>query len=108
MAKVQVLGQRCLHKPKMLIRGVFTQKKKLWEAMEELYKQPLMIRDDFTKKLVPCNYNGLCKILREVGRVTLVAEDGDTIFQIVDAETNKLRDWDIDEDGEPRCNPVTK
>jgi hypothetical protein len=92
----------------MLIRGVFTQKKKLWEAIEDIGINSLMIRDDFSKKLSPCSYNGLCKVLREVGRVTLADEDGKIVFMIVDAETNQLRDWDIDEDGEPRCNPVTK
>lgn len=111
MAKVQILGQRCPHVGKMLIRGVFTQKVKLWNVIENIIQSDsitLMMKDDFTGALTLCTYNRVCKTLREVGRVTLTDEDGKPIFQIVDTETNQLRDWDVDEDGAPRCNPVTK
>ena len=49
MAKVQVVGQRCPHRGKMLIRGVFTQKKKLWKAMSDMFSgelEDLTIVDD--------------------------------------------------------------
>jgi len=111
MARVQVLGQRCPHGGKMLIRGVFTQRKKLWEAMAQVFKPEsltsLSIFDDTTNKTVPATYDWLCKLLRENGRAALVDESERREFQIVDAETNILRDWDVDEEG-PRCNPVEK
>jgi hypothetical protein len=109
MAKVQVLGQRCPHGDKMLIRGVFTQKKILWESIFNLMTGvTLELRDDLTGNVSPSTYNGLCNSLRKTGRATLVGEDGKAVFQVVDALTNELRDWDVDEEGDPICNPVTK
>ena len=109
MAKVQVLGQRCRHGGKMLVRGVFTQKKKLWEAMEESFSphplDSLVIVNDVSGSSVPASYGALCDRLRVLGRATFVAPDGRREFQVVDAVTNELRDWDVDEEG-PRCNPA--
>lgn len=109
MAKVQVLGQRCPHGKKMLIRGVFTQKIKLWTGIEELVESvdDLLIKDDFSDKTMPCTYGKLCNQLTKIGRVTIIDSDG-PLFQVVDAEQNQLRDWDVDEGGEPKCNPVLK
>ncbi len=109
MAKVQVLGQRCPHGDKMLIRGVFTQRKKLWEAMEKALKssslEDLKIVDDMSDKEYAATYDALCKQLRLVGRASLVDQDGRREFQVVDAVTNEIRGWDVDQEG-PRCNPV--
>jgi hypothetical protein len=93
----------------MLIRGVFTQKIKLWNMIEELVESvdKLLIKDDFSDKTTPCTYNILCTRLRKIGRVTISDGEG-PLFQIVDASTNQLRDWDVDEEGEPKCNPVPK
>lgn len=110
MPKVQVLGQRCPHGGKMLIRGVFTQRKKLWEAMEKVFDgslEDLMLLDDTSNKMLPASYNALCKYLRQMGRASLVDANSRREFQVVDASTNELRDWDVDEEG-PRCNPVVK
>ena len=110
MARVQVLGQRCPYGGKMLIRGVFTQKKKLWVAMEEIASpgelSSMMVVDDVTGKELPASYGALCDRLRVVGRATVV-KDGEREFQVVDAETNLLRGWDVGEEG-PKCNPVAK
>jgi hypothetical protein len=111
MAKVQVLGQRCPHGDKMLIRGVFTQRKKLWEAMEKALKtcklEDLTIAEDISDKTYPASYKNLCNQLRLVGRASLVDADGSRVFQVVDAETNVIRGWDVDAEG-PRCNPLAK
>lgn len=108
MARVQVLGQRCPHGGKMLIRGVYTQKKKLWAAMEEAaggVLGDLTIVDDVSGREAPASYGLLCDRLRVIGRATLVGPDGRREFQVVDAITNETRDWDVDEEG-PRCNPA--
>lgn len=112
MAKVQVLGQRCPHGDKMLIRGVFTQRKKLWEAMAKAIGgkalDGLLLFDDMTGKTSPSNYNALCKLLRETGRAALVEEESKLrVFQVVDAATNEIRAWDMNEEG-PVCNPIEK
>lgn len=111
MARVQILGQRCPHGGQMLIRGVFTQKKKLWDAMAEAYTigelADLTMLDDISGGSAPASYASLCTRLRQVGRAALAAPDGKREFQVVDAVTNKIRDWDVDEEG-PRCNPVEK
>jgi hypothetical protein len=111
MAKVQVLGQRCPHGGKMLVRGVFTQRKKLYAAMLELSGEDswteMELLDDVSGKTMPMNYNALCKQLRVTGRATVLGPDGKREFQVIDAATNEIRDWDVDEEG-PRCNPVGK
>ena len=93
----------------MLIRGVFTQKKKLWGAMQEAFApsvlEDLTLVDDISGRSVPASYGALCDRLRTTGRATFTAEDGKREFQVVDAATNEIRDWDVDEEG-PRCNPV--
>jgi hypothetical protein len=100
MAKVQVLGQMCPHGGAMLIRGVFTQKKKLWAAMEEAAAPvdlgELLIVDDVSGRTAPASYGLLCDRLRVVGRAALVGPDGRREFQVVDAATNELRGWDVD------------
>jgi hypothetical protein len=111
MARVQVLGQGCRKTGKMLVRGVYTQKKKLWEAMEEVFDGKLAdlnLFDDVSDKTLQASYKGLCERLRVMGRATLVSMDGERVFQVIDAETNELRGWDVDEDGKPVCNPVSK
>ena len=93
----------------MLIRGVFTQKKKLWAAMEEVFApaslEDLTIVDDVSGRSVPASYGALCDRLRTIGRATFTAADGKREFQVIDAATNEVRDWDVDEEG-PKCNPV--
>jgi len=126
MAKVQILGQRCPHGDKMLIRGVFTQKVKLWagicnllveagvltqaqakEAIKTGKLECLYLFDDIAAKTVPATYGTLCKHLQVMGRAAFVEDDRRREFQVVDALTNEIRGWDVDEEG-PRCNPAGK
>ena len=112
MARVLTLGQRCPHGDKMLPRGTFSQKKKIWEVLEQLTEpakpENLELLDDVTGKKTPATYGGLCEKLRTNGRASLVALDGVREFQIFEGEMNELRPWDVDEEGKPRCNPVVK
>ena len=110
MAKISVMGQVCPHGDahRILIRGVFTQKKKLWKAMEEVFDgnlEDLQIFDDVNSRDVTMSYNALCNQLRINGRCTLTLENGDKQFLIVDGVTNEIRGWDINEEGEAVCNP---
>lgn len=110
MAKVQVLGQRCPHGGKMLIRGVFSQKKKLWAAMQEASLCPLeglQLVGDMSGDMKDANYSRLCVSLRQTGRATLATPDGTREFQVVETVRNQLRPWDVDEEG-PVCNPASE
>ena len=128
MASIQTLGQRYPHNGGMLIRGSFSQKKKLWAAIcqilaeagiitEEEMKQAvegtgklecMLLFDDITDKTTPAAYGALCDRLRVVGRATFVStETGQREFQVVDAMMNEIRDWDVDNEG-PRCNPIRR
>jgi hypothetical protein len=111
MAKVQVRGQRCPLGDQMLVRGVFTQCKKLGEAMEKVFKSgqlsDLMLIDDISDKTIPATYGNMCKQLRQTGRAALVDQGGQREFQVVDAVQNEIRGWDVDQEG-PRCNPVER
>ena len=106
MARVQILGQKCPFNDKMLIRGVFTQKTKLWAALESLRDDldKFILTDDMGEKPAPLTYARLCTKLTKAGRASL-AMDGVREFQISDALTNELRDWDVTEEG-LRCNPI--
>ena len=91
-----------------MIRGTFTQKKKVWEVLESLADlKVLELYNDVTEKRTNLTYGGLCEMLRVNGRAAIVAADGNREFQIIDGETNVLRDWDVGEEGAV-CNPVVK
>jgi hypothetical protein len=109
MAKVTILNQR--HPSgKILNRGVFTQKKKLWETMTGLAElTSLVLLDDVSGKEIQASYNGLCEKLRRAGRAVLVEPGNPTgvkAFLVTETVTNELRDWDLDEQGNPRYNPA--
>ena len=110
MAKVQVLGQCCPYGGKMLIRGVFSQKKKLWEALIEISGESklleMIVIGEVGYSEMTATYTHVCNRLRVMGRVAL-AYNGIREFQIVDVATNEIRAWDIEEDG-PVCNPVIR
>jgi hypothetical protein len=92
----------------MMFRGVFTQKKKLWEAMGKIAGEPLegmSVADDVTGKKYELNYATLCRIMRIEGRA-VVLSGGEKMFLVVEAEKNKVRPWDVNEQGEPRSNPL--
>lgn len=108
MAKVEILGQA--HQDgRMLIRGVFSQKKNLWDAIAECYpdnvENDLNLRDDEGKE-VGANYARLCTALRKTGRATFFKKDGTRVFQVIESNMNQVREWDIDQDGNPVPNPV--
>ena len=107
MAKVAILGQRSPNGQKMLVRGAFTQRKRLWGIIEGLVKSidDFSILDDVNQTEQPCTYNQLCAVLRKHGRATLT-KDGRREFQILDAELNALREWDVDENGNSASNPI--
>ena len=109
MARVQTLGQRHPQTGKMLIRCcAFSQKKKVWTALESLADLTVLeLFNDVTEKRSRLTYGGLCEMLRVNGRASIVAANGQREFQIIDGETNILRDWDVDEEGTV-CNPVVK
>ena len=113
MARVQTLGQRCPYGGKMLVRGTFTQKKKVWDALDNIAEEfgidlkALELFNDVTEKRTNLTYGGLCEMLRVNGRATIVAADGSREFQIIDGDTNVLRGWDVNDEG-PVCNPVVK
>lgn len=106
MPKVIILGQAHKGSGKMLIRGVFSTKKNLWSELEKLSNiSSLIITDDVEGKSKPADYNFLCDRLRVVGRASLM-KDGNREFQIVEANMNELRGWDLNEEGKPVCNPM--
>lgn len=112
MAKVIVLFQRGSVKPrKMMPRGVFTQKKKVWEAFVEGFVKgkPFQFYDDVLEKRSDANYGRMCALLAKVGRAWLVnTETGEPEALLVEMQVNALRNRDVDDAGKPRNNPVPK
>jgi hypothetical protein len=91
-----------------MIRGVFTQKKKLWEAVGKLAGEMKgwHVLDDVAGKSYEATYANLCNRLRLIGRATVTNPEGMRVFLIVDAQMNSVRDWDVDEEGKPQPNPI--
>lgn len=108
MARALVLCQAKSHdSPKLQVRGVFTQKKKLWEALSGCGHQiGWKVLDDVVGKEYDSTYTNLCNRLRLVGRATIINAEGERVFLVVDTQVNELRDWDTGEDGKPVLNPV--
>jgi hypothetical protein len=109
MAKVTVLAAiRSPSNKKLQLKGAFSQKKKLWEALEPMIPQPgnCKILDDVTGKTYDCNYNCLCGRLRTVGRASILDSQGQRQFFIIETNMNDVRDWDTGEDGNARLNPA--
>lgn len=95
---------------KLQIRGIFTQKKKLWEVLGQLDPEleRLVILDDVSGKKRDADYNKLCNVITTVGRATLLGQDGQRRFLVVSVTPNELRDWDTGDDGSPKLNPAKK
>ena len=109
MAKVTVILQsRQTGVSKGQVRGVFTQKKKLWTALEELAGSMAgkFIIDDVTEKEYDASYKSLCDRLRTVGRATILDVNKIREFLVVETNMNEARDWDTGDDGIPRLNPA--
>ena len=112
MAKVIVLFQRGSVKPrKMMLRGSFTQKKKVWEAFAEgfLEKKQSQFYDDVSEKRFDATYSRMCSLLAKIGRAWLVdTATGEPEVLFIETQMNELRSRDVDEEGRPRPNPVPK
>jgi len=113
MAKVISMGQRSPADPlRLMHRGVFTQKKKVWEAMESLVGKERLVQceiyDDVAEKRIGANQSRMTSLLTKAGRAIVLDEAGEPLFLLVESETNVVRDWDVDEDGDPVYNPVKK
>ena len=109
MARALVLCQvKNPETPKLQVRGVFSQKKKLWETIEKLAGDMTGWKnyDDVSEKDYDSTYATLCNRLRLIGRVTIKNTEGQRIFLIVDTKINEVRNWDTDEDGVLTINPV--
>jgi hypothetical protein len=109
MAKVTILGQvRQSGGKRVQVRGVFTQKKKLWVALEKIAGSLIgkFFFDDVTSKEYDPTYSVLCNRLRITGRATILDEHKEKEFLVVETTTNEIRDWDTTEDGLPKCNPA--
>jgi len=105
MARALVLCQ--VKTDKLQIRGTFSQKKKLWEALGGCGHQVgWKVLDDVAGKEYDSTYANLCNRLRLVGRATILNAEGKRIFLVVDTKVNEIRDWDTGEDGKPVLNPV--
>lgn len=111
MAKVTILGQTHDKVGKLFVRGVFTQKKKLWEAMAGATSIPLTdftLIDDMNQTELAASYEGLCRKLAKSGRATLAKSDKSRMFLVVECTLNELREFDIDDAGELKFNPAKK
>lgn len=105
MPKIEVLGQRN-NQGKMYIRGAFSQKKKVWEAMQQIKDfSDMELVNDVNNKNFPVKYNTMCDILKNNGRVSLINSQGQREFQIIEGEMNHLRNWDVDDEGNILSNP---
>ena len=110
MAKVIVLIQNKPDTNTNCVRGVFSQKKKVWTALEELTDNKVgdyTLKDDVSGVQVDATYNRLCNMLTKAGRTHLLLEDK-PVFLLVELVGNEIRDWDLDNEGKPKYNPVKK
>jgi hypothetical protein len=109
MPKITVLGKRASN-GRMLIAGVFTQKKILWEVMQKLAESEdftgYSLFDDMTGKSYNPVYNQLCERLRINGRVSMELGDS-VVFQVIETEMNEVRKPDYDAEGNLVCNPAS-
>jgi len=112
MSKVIIVARRHPELGLMLIRGEFTQKKKVWEAIEaEIGKERLAqfrLFNDLDQSSIEANYSRLCKRISDNGRTILLDESGKPEFLLVEAVQNEWRGWDLNEAGEPVPNPAGK
>jgi len=109
MARLITMVQRRSGLGRMFVRGNFTQKKNAWEVLEGLEPslESMVIFDDVTGLEFPLSYRKLCDMLRKNGRAVIARpEGGNKEFLLIESEANKVREWDVDEDGIPIPNPV--
>lgn len=119
MARIVVLAKAYRETGRALIVGAFTQRKKVWGAIELLEGiQPtpacaelpgLRVYDDVLETDLPALYRHLCAILRQNGRAVFGRRVGDQFLRdylLVEGELNLPRQLDLDEQGNPRPCPL--
>ena len=119
MPRIVVLAQAVNGTGKALVIGAFTQRKKVWHALELLeHTEPtptcekladLVVQDDVLQTTLPALYRHLCAILRQNGRVVLgrlVGGEFVRAYLLVEGELNQLRAADLDADGKPQPCPL--
>ncbi len=111
MGKALSLFQTHKATGKLQLRTTFSNKKVLWEAMTSLVADGpdltgWVVLDDVTEKKYAALYRTMCDRLRLVGRATLLRPDGQREFLVIVRKMNTLSDWDTDDAGKPRLNPV--
>ena len=93
------------------IRGVFSQKKKLWDIAilpQFPVQEGFAFYDDVTQKTKDMAYGNLCNMLTATGRLVILDRDGNRVAQMWSAVENDLRKWDTDENGVPIVNAIAK
>ena len=71
MARVIILCESPPGQGKCLVRGAYTQRKKVWAAVEQTVgglQSTHTLADDITGKEFPAKYPKLCDLLRRNGR----------------------------------------
>jgi hypothetical protein len=68
----------------------------------------MILLDDVSGKQIQASYNGMCEKLRRAGRAIFLSQTGERVFLVLDSELNQLRDWDLDDQGKPRYNPIPR
>ena len=108
MARLIVMAQRRPGLGRMLVRGQFTQKKNAWEAIEGLEPElaSMVAYDDVNDAESPLSYRKVCEMLRNNGRAVIARPEGAKEFLLIESEANRVRGWDVGEDGVPIANPV--
>jgi len=113
MAKKIILGMKNDNLPvgKVVTMGIFTQKKKLWEALQEIDPkiESKLIYDDVSGRSAEVNYNRICGLITKAGRVHILdPETRRPLFFMIECEENIIRDPDFDDKGNPVYNPAVK
>ena len=108
MARVVVLGERHPKLNLMVVRGVFTQRKKLWDQLVNDHsdiEEMKIVSDMGEKDLDTTSVNFSLRIAKD-GR-TAICKDGVRMFQVIETNLNEIRGWDFDAEGNLVCNPIT-
>ena len=101
---------------RMQIEGVWTQRKKVWNAIERMEGVPvtpgcavigkLALVDDVKLRKTELHYQKLCALLRANGRAGLRSTETGVSYLLVECEPNSPRGRDLDRNGEPQPCPI--
>lgn len=108
MARVVVLGERHPKLNMMVVRGVFTQRKKLWDQLSDDHKDldSMKLVSGMGEKDLDATRENMNSRVAKDGRAA-ICKDGVRMFQIIETNLNEIRGWDFDEEGNLVCNPIT-